>query len=266
VVNIRTHVGSRAASTERRSKRLSLAVLNVLIAGSALAQTAGVDSVIGEQVKAEEAAQASQKRVAQLDDESTKMLSEYRQMNAEAQSLTSYNQQLAEQVRSQSTEVETMTRQLAEIEVTSREVMPMMQRMLATLEQFVALDLPFLVEERTNRVAQLKEMMTRADVSISEKYRRIVEAYQIETEYGRTVEAYRGNVGDKTVDFLRTGRIALMFLSLDGREAGYWDANEKTWKTDNDYRDAMIEGLKVAKKQAAPDFIEVAVPAAKEVG
>jgi predicted RNase H-like nuclease (RuvC/YqgF family) len=262
-VNLRSEVECHAG---RRSRRLSLAVLSVLIAGSAMAQTAGVDSVIGEQVKAEEAAQASQKRVSQLDDESTKMLADYRQMNAEAQSLTSYNQQLAEQVRSQSTEIETMTRQLAEIEVTSREVMPMMQRMLVTLEQFVALDLPFLVEERATRVTQLKEMMTRADVSISEKYRRIVEAYQIETEYGRTVEAYRGSVGDKTVDVLRTGRIALMFLSLDGREAGYWDANEKAWKTDNDYRDALIEGFKVAKKQAAPDFIEVAIPAAKEVG
>ena len=102
-----------------------------------------------------------------------------------------------------------MTRQLGEIETTSREVLPMMQKMLATLDQFVKLDVPFLLEERTNRVAQLKDMMTRADVSISEKYRRIVEAYQIEMEYGRTIEAYQGKVGDKTVDFLRAGRVAL---------------------------------------------------------
>ena len=89
----------------------------------------------------------------------------------------------------------TMTRQLGEIETTSREALPMMQKMVATLDEFVKLDMPFLPEERTNRIAALKDMMTRADVSVSEKYRRIVEAYQIEIEYGRTIEAYQGKVG-----------------------------------------------------------------------
>jgi hypothetical protein len=108
-------------------------------------------------------------------------------------------------------------------------------------------------------------MMTRADVSTSEKYRRIVEAYQIEMEYGRTIEAYQGKVGEKTVDFLRAGRIALMYQTLDGKETGYWDAGPKAWKQDADYQDGIRAGLKVAKKQAAPDFISVAVPASKEI-
>jgi len=124
---------------------------------------------------------------------------------------------------------------------------------------------PFLIEERTNRVAQLKDIMSRADVSTSEKYRRIVEAYQIEMEYGRTLEAYQGKVGDKTVDFLRAGRVSLMYQTLDGKETGYWDANEKAFKKDESYGDALRAGLKVAKKQAAPDFIRVAVPAPKEI-
>ena len=125
------------------------------------------------------------------------MLAEYRQTNAEIGGLKAYNDQLAEQVKSQETEMATMTRQLGEIETTSREVLPMMQKMVTTLDDFVKLDMPFLPEERTNRIAALKDMMTRADVSISEKYRRIVEAYQIEIEYGRTIEAYQGKVDDK---------------------------------------------------------------------
>lgn len=229
------------------------------------AEPAKVNTVIGEQVKTEEAAKASQKRVEQLDDESTKMLADYRQMTAEATSLKSYNEQLATQVSSQQQQVDEMTKQLGEIETTAREVLPMMEKMLVTLDQFVQLDLPFLIEERSNRVAQLKDLMSRADVSTSEKYRRIVEAYQIEMEYGRTIEAYQGKVGDKTVDFLRAGRIALMYQTLDGKQTGYWDVASKSWKQDNDYQDGIRAGLKVAKKQAAPDFIAVAVPAPKEI-
>jgi hypothetical protein len=158
-----------------------------------------------------------------------------------------------------------MTRQLVEIETTSREALPMMQKMVATLDGFVKLDIPFLPEERANRIATLKDMMTRADVSVSEKYRRIVEAYQIEIEYGRTIEAYQGKVDDRTVDFLRAGRVALLYQTLDGAETGYWDAGARKWVADDDYEEAITAGLKVAKKQAAPDFISVPVSAPKEV-
>ncbi len=255
-----------AQRSPRVSVVLAVAVVSLLHAGAASTQTEKVNSVISEQVKAEEAARASQKRVEQLDEETTKMLADYRQMLAESTSLKSYNEQLATQVKSQDEQITEMSQQIDQIATTSREVLPMMDKMLATLDQFVQLDVPFLLEERTRRVDQLKEMMTRADVSTSEKYRRIVEAYQIEMEYGRTIESYQGKVGDKTVDFLRAGRVALMYQTLDGKETGYWDANEKAWKQDKAFADAMRAGLKVAKKQAAPDFITVAVRAPKEIG
>jgi hypothetical protein len=156
-----------------------------------------------------------------------------------------------------------MTHQLEEIQTTSREVLPMMGKMLNALVQFVKLDLPFLAEERANRVASLQDMMTRADVSTSEKYRRLVEAYQIEMEYGRTMEAYQGKVDNKTVEFLRSGRVSLMYQTLDGKETGYWDADSHKWVRDDDYKEAMTAGLKVAKKQSAPDFVSVAIHAPK---
>lgn len=256
---------SKPMSPSVRAVSTAACALAALWGASAMtAEPAQVNAVISEQVKTEEAAKASQKRVEQLDEETTKMLADYRQMTAEAQSLKGYNEQLAAQVKSQDAQLTDMTRQLSEIETTAKEVLPMMNKMLDTLAQFVELDVPFLPEERRNRVAQLKEIMTRADVSTSEKYRRLVEAYQIEVEYGRTLEAYEGKVGDKTVDFLRTGRISLMYQSRDGKETGYWDADAKEWKKDNDYSEVVKSGLKVAKKQAAPDFIAVAVRAPKE--
>jgi hypothetical protein len=255
-------------------KRLPHIFLSGVVAGAvagvatlAMAQSGGnVQAVIQEQVKTEQAAMASQAKIAQLDDESSRMLAEYRQLTAEAQSLKSYNDQLAVQVTSQSDELRQMNQQIEDIATTSREVLPMMNKMLATLEEFVKLDMPFLPEERATRLIGLKDMMGRADVSISEKYRRIIEAYQIEIEYGRTLESYQGKVDDRTVEFLRTGRIALMYQTLDGRETGYWDNAARAWKVDNSYDEDVQEALKVARKQAAPDFVGVAVPAPVEAG
>ena len=108
--------------------------------------------------------------------------------------------------------------------------------------------------------------MTRADVSKSEQFRQILEAYQIETEYGRTIEAYRSNLkrGDREikVDILRFGRIALVYQTLDGAEAGVWDQEAHAWSPlDPSYRTAIRQGLRIARKQAAPDLIRLPLPA-----
>jgi hypothetical protein len=170
--------------------------------------------------------------------------------------------------------------QIAQIERTNREIYPLMTKMVATLSDFVALDLPFLPEERAKRVTALQEMMPRADVSTAEKYRRILEAYhaekyrrileayQVEMEYGRTIEPYEGQLGEgenaRTVNFLRVGRVSLMYQTLDGDETGFYNADDKKWEKDNSYADGVGRGLKIARKQIAPDLLVVPVQAAKE--
>jgi hypothetical protein len=110
--------------------------------------------------------------------------------------------------------------------------------------------------------------MGKADVAISEKYRRIVEAYQIELDFGRTLESYDGKLeGDaqgRTVKFLRIGRVALMYQTLDGEETGYWDKDKKGWVVDNSYRAAIKKGIAVATKQGAPELIEAPIPAPQD--
>ena len=110
--------------------------------------------------------------------------------------------------------------------------------------------------------------MHRADVTEAEKYRRIMEAYQIENEYGRTIEAYRASLQlddrETTVDFLRFGRIALVYQSLDETQAGRWDQTMGSWvPLDSSFRSSIRHGLRIARKQAAPDLIRLplAVPA-----
>jgi hypothetical protein len=229
------------------------------------AQAEKLDRAFEEQRGLDREARGSQGTVSGLDDETQKLLAEYRRALSDADSYTTYAKQLEAQVQSQHDELTEVERQLQEIETTSREVLPLMQSMLDTLERFVALDVPFLLEERQKRVATLKQMMGRADVAISEKYRRIVEAYQVEMDYGRTIEAYEGELagsGDpRTVQFLRIGRVTLLYQTLDGHETGYWDADRKAWVVDDAYAHGFKEGIGVAKKARAPEMLIVPVPA-----
>ena len=227
-----------------------------------------LDAAVVEQKAANGEAGASQERVNELDDETQRLLVQYRTALGEAESIKGYSDQLRLQIQSQEQDIASIERQLAEVETTAREVMPLTQKMLDTLAEFVELDVPFLIDERRKRIAGLRDILSRADVSLSEKYRRVVEAYQIEMEYGRTLEAYDGRIGDaddaRTVQFLRVGRVALMYQTLDEKETGYWDSNTRTWAVDNDYRHAFKHGMGVAKKLTAPDLLVTPIPAPKE--
>jgi hypothetical protein len=136
--------------------------------------------------------------------------------------------------------------------------------MIEALENFVQLDLPFLPDERSRRIADLRELMIRADVTDSERYRRIAEAYQIENEYGRTIEAYQGELdldGQKRqVDFLRVGRIAFLYQTLDGAKTGVWDHRSQAWTEASASRGDVRKGLRIARKQTAPDLLKLPVP------
>jgi hypothetical protein len=181
-------------------------------------------------------------------------------------SLERFNQLQEEQVRSQDEEVASIQRQLVEIDTTNREVLPLMQRMVDTLARFVELDLPFRLEERTARVDNLQRVMERADVSIAEKYRLIMDAYQSELDYGRTIEAYEGKGPDgRTVEFARLGRVTLLYRTLDGSEAGYWDAQNKEWVRDVSYLDAVDEAIRRGREDGPPELLTVPVPAPQEV-
>jgi len=228
-----------------------------------------LDEPLDAQLQADRDAAAAQQRIDELEERTQDAAARYAQAVAEAESLEKYNEQLAEQVDSQLAEIESIERQLLEIETTSRDIQPLMQQMVDTLEQFVSLDVPFLQEERTRRVQSLKDMMARADVAISEKYRRILEAYQIELEYGRTLEAYDGRLGEgedeRTVEFVRVGRVTLVYRTLDGTETGYWDAEKRKWVVDDDYARNVEDALGVARQEGAPELLILPVPAPQEV-
>ena len=155
-----------------------------------------------------------------------------------------------------------------EVSVIERQITPLMIRMIDGLEQFVQLDVPFLPDERSERIAGLREMMDRADVSASEKFRRVMEAYQVEMDYGRSMEAYSGILSlggqERDVDFLRVGRTVLAYQTRDASEQGVWNQDTKTWDNlDSSYRTQVTKGLRMAKKQLAPDLLMLPVKKTK---
>jgi len=211
----------------------------------------------------------TQKKIDALADETDELLAQYRTTLKQIDSIRVYNRQMRELIASQESELASVADQLDRVEEVGRSVTPLMLRMIDALDAFVKLDVPFLIDERTERVANLREIMNRADVTNAEKYRQIMEAYQIENEFGRTIEAYRDTLNidgrETTVDLLRFGRIALVYQALDESVAGVWNQETRSWQPlDSSYRSAIRNGLRIARKQAAPDLIRLPLPAADE--
>jgi hypothetical protein len=211
----------------------------------------------------------TQSRIETLSDATDDLLTQYQTALRQHESLLIYNRQLEALIAAQEIEQASLVDQVDQVELVSRDVTPLMLRMIDALAAFVSLDVPFLEEERSERILDLQKLMRRADVTEAEKYRRIMEAYQIENDYGRTIEAYRSTLaqGDKelTVDFLRVGRIALIYQTLDEAEAGAWNPDSRSWETlDANLRSAIRNGLRIARKQSAPDLIRLPLLAPKQ--
>ena len=120
-----------------------------------------------------------------------------------------------------------------------------------SVDRIVEADVPFRIEERRARVVRLRDMMDQADVTTSEKYRRVMEAYQGELEYGRTTEAYSATLPgtEQTVDFLRVGRTLLVYQSSDGSRTGWFNRDTRAFEELNDdrFRMEVRNGLAIAR-------------------
>lgn len=207
-----------------------------------------------------------QERIDTLDDETRDLLFSFRSTLSQVEDLNAYNDQLEQLVATQRVEVADFERQFQEIEITKRRILPLIVRMIEVLDEFVAIDIPYLESERGMRITELKKLMARPEVLTSEKYRRVTEAYQIELEYGHTIEAYEGemtfNNETRTVAFLRFGRLGLYYMTLDGLEIGYWDNSRDDWIIlDDEFRQSLDRAIRIARKQLPPDLIRLPIPA-----
>lgn len=239
-------------------------VIFAMLAQSALAQVLD-RSIQTEERIARDAAQV-QAQINQIADETDDLVSQYRLVLQETESLRIYNDMLQRTVKNQQAEIENINRQLANLEQTNRDIVPLMIEMAETLPRLVRADVPFRLEERLNRAQNLIDSLDRSDATTAEKFRLILEAYQNEIELGRTTEGYRGQLPDgQRVDFLRIGRTLLFYQSLDGTQTGWWNPNSRRFEAlDDRYRLPVSDGLAIAQNQVAPDLVRLPVPAPTE--
>lgn len=250
---------------KRMNKMLLLgATLSAVLSASVFAQ-ATVEQVMAEGEKRADAGAAEQRRIEQIADQTANLLTDYNTVAKVVDGLVTYNALLQRQIDNQEQEMAALEESIKNVALIERQIIPMMTRMLDSLEVFIELDTPFLLEERMERLERLRGMMERSDVSAAEKFRRVIEAYQIENDYGRTIEAYKHTVmvdgNEVEADFLRIGRISLAYQTVGGGTTGAWDkeAGQFVKLEDAEFKNQVAHGLKVARKQVAPDLLVVPV-------
>lgn len=237
----------------------------LLLTGAVSAANASnIDTAIDKGVERAATAQQSQVKIDGMDEVIRDTEREYRGLVKEVDGLGIYVQQLDKQLVDQRQELASVENSIHQVALIERQITPLMLKMVDGIAAFVEADIPFQKEERLARVKSLQSIMGRSDVEVAEKYRQVMQAYQDEMSYGRTIKTYRDTIkidnADKEVDFLRVGRIALMYQSLDGENIGVWDNTSRSWQPlADEYKGKLMMALRIAREQAAPDLIKVPV-------
>lgn len=229
-----------------------------------------LEQSVSGQLRIGQEAKDTQLRVSKLDEQAAEAAAEYRAVIQQLDRVKLYNGHLQDLVQDQETEKSDIDRQLQDFEVIEQGIVPLMLEMIDDLDRFVGADLPFNLGERRARIDRLRDNLDESDISISEKYRQIMDAYQIETDFGREVEASTGTLElggqAREVDFLRVGRVLLAYQTKDQSETGFFNKLKGGWeRLDDAYRPSIAKGLKIARKQSAPDLLRLPTVSAEAV-
>lgn len=217
-----------------------------------LAHGQTVNAIIAAEEGRIQVAQQGQDEIDDIVSETRSRFDEYQGLLKQIENVQVYNRLLQNQIDDQNRTLADLRNSIEEVTVIERQILPLMTRMIDGLEQFVELDVPFLLDERHERIADLKELLNRSDVTAAEQFRNVMEAWQIENDYGSAPESYTAVVpvggADREVDVLKIGRVALLYLTPDGQQAGAWDQRNREWvQLDDEFLAPIGQGLRVVE-------------------
>ena len=252
--------------------RLKTVLLAACVAGGALGVAAtsfatSIDDIldVGKQRTAD--AKTSQAKIDRLADETRDLLSDYKTVMKQVDGLRVYNARLERQIANQERRISDIDVSIAEAAVIQRQIPPLVGRMLDGLEQFINLDMPFDLDTRLGNIEAVRSNLDRSDVTSAEAFRQVLELYSIELQYGRGIESYPDTISvngvEREVDILRVGRVSLVYQTKDGAETGAWNTKTQSWESlsAGDYASAVRKGVRIAKKQATIELLNMPVAA-----
>ena len=253
--------------SSRQTTAAFTATVVAAVAGSVFAQT--VDDVLQADARRIELAQAAQQQVNEVVEGTRSLGDTYRGINKEIDGLRVYNRLMAAQVQGQEATLADIALSMDQVDVINRQIFPLMERMIDGIRQSISLDIPFLMDERTTRIDELEDLMARSDVSVAEKFSKVMEAYQIELDYGSSAEQYSQSIelegyGVRDYNMLRIGRIGLYFQSDDSQVTGWWNPETSAFEVlGNEHRNEIRKGLRMARQLIAPELLLLPLPAAE---
>lgn len=234
----------------------------VLACVSSSGSAADLDDSLGVVSTTNRAAADSQAKIDKVSIQTRDLLEDYRKLKDSAEYEAAYTRELELLDAAQQEQIRALQDQITQAGITRQRIVPLMRSMVDSLEQFVVLDLPFQQEARVGSVLQLKQRLNQADLSVSARFRLLLEAYQLEQDYGGTIEAWRGPLTsdgqELSVEYLRIGRVALYYQTLDGAASGYWDNKAQRWEQlDPVHNRKLIQAMRVAKNLTAPQLLQL---------
>lgn len=237
----------------------------IFMAGNASSAVLDEVQQVGEKKMSE--AVKSQEKIDKIVEGAQGRLIQYRSLLKQIEGLEAYNEQLSTQVAGQLNLIARFDASISQVALIERQMAPLVEKMAASLQDFIELDLPFDFEERQERMAFIQDNLAAADIDVAEKFRQVIEAYQIENTYGRKIDTYQDivtlNGTEQDVNVLRVGRIAMVCQTKDATTSARWDNDKKAWDVlDNViYRNAIRNGIKMAKKQASINILTLPIAA-----
>ncbi|MCK9564312.1 MAG: DUF3450 domain-containing protein [Bacteroidales bacterium] len=251
-----------------KNHRLKVMAMSAVLSTGVLATSLHaqqVDDVLQAGAQKVEQAKASQQRVDNLSDQAYNLLQEFKTVNKQIEGLRVYNAQLDRQIANQTQAMADLQESIENATLMERQIMPLTLKMLDALEQFVKLDLPFYQDRRLQSIERVRTNLDSSRYSAAEKFRQVLELYDIESQYSRTIEHYDGMIEkdgvERQVTFFRVGRIALMYQVPDQSETGAWDGETSSWQVANNFRSSVSQGIRIAKQQAAIDILNLPISA-----
>ena len=219
-----------------------------------------VDNTINLSVESSNLSVDAQEKIEELDEISKKLYFDYKDTLNEYKALKSYDDQLSKIIDAQFAEIANINNQIDSLDDINIDILPLLKTMTDTLRKVINIDIPFLKEPRIDRVNNLDELLLRADITTAEKFRKVFEAYQIEANFGKTIENYPGyivlNGAEVAVDFFRLGRLGLYYRTPNGKETGFWNLNTNDWSHEGSSLDDDIKvALDISNRQSPPNFI-----------